>query len=250
MDFCHACKKEIRVEDIVVCCEGFCEDQHYIHARCAGLTYDEGCACLNSNILWVCDTCRKEIENRRIRKPSTALDMSGLATRGDVDSLKTELDRISKIVSQLTSNPSSTEMPVESPDKSLLHQHDTAPSSCTSSPLTSTRNQATDHVIHRTSQANNNSHLQLFISNIASDVTDDELGTMVCGTLGTDHVLSVKRLVSPWKDTSTLEYVSFKVIVNEQYRNCALNLSNWPTGVRCREFKNYSYSVWRPMRIT
>lgn len=80
---CNACKIEICAEDVVVACEGKCEGSRYFHAKCVGLTYDEGCACLHSNIFWMCDGCRDIIEKGRFRDALT--ENVVYATQKEVD---------------------------------------------------------------------------------------------------------------------------------------------------------------------
>lgn len=246
MDHCHKCDVEIRPEDTVVRCEVFCKAEHVYHAKCVGLSYDEGCACLHSNICWMCDSCRHAIDYGRFRKAETATsDTRIFATQDEVVHLKTEVERINTIVMQFTSPPSTIEASAE-----LTHHTMNVPLS-TSSPLTSTRSNIVDPAVDLPSDVNiNNNTLQLYVSNIANDVTENEIGLMVCEALGAERVFNVKCLVSPWKDTSTLDYVSFKVVVDAQYRDTALNASKWPTGVRCREFRDRYSSVWRPTRAT
>lgn len=102
---------EFRVEDIVVSCEAFCENRHSFHAKCVGLTYDEGCACLHSNIFWMCDSCKHSIENGRYRSSTTRNEESNYATKEDVQCLKLEVERISKVISDLPSISTHTTAP-------------------------------------------------------------------------------------------------------------------------------------------
>lgn len=216
-------------------CELFCEDRHRFHARCVGLTYDEGCACLHSNITWMCDSCKHTIDYGRFRRPQPELQANELAMKSDVSYLKTEVERISKIVSQLAPIASLS----TTSDEHVSHPNTTNTSASTFSPLSSTK--ITDQ-----RNAVNDSEVQLFISNIANDVTENDIRTMVCETIGAERVLEVKCLISPGKDLSAYDYISFKVVVDEKHRYSALNTSVWPTGVRCREFRDRRKPVWRP----
>lgn len=111
-----------------------------------------------------------------------------------------------------------------------------------SSPLSSTKINAIDPA----ESVTNNDNLQLYVSNIAPDVTLREVEHMVCESIGVVSVLQVKRLISSWQDISTLNYVSYKVTIDAQFRDNALRISNWPSGVRCREFRDFHNSAWRP----
>lgn len=104
MDSCNACKAEIRPEDIVVSCDMLCESRHCFHAKCVGLTYDEGCACLHRNIFWMCDSCRNFIETGRFRTSVKDGENVEYATRNELNFLKSEVERICKIMSQTEKN--------------------------------------------------------------------------------------------------------------------------------------------------
>lgn len=242
MDHCYTCKVEIRAEDIVVSCEGFCEDRRYFHAKCVGLSYDEGCACLHRNVFWMCDSCRNAIEYRCYEKKPQSAETSELATKKEVECLKAEVEKINEKMSQIASN-------CVRPVQTMFHNHSessASSSSASSSPLSSTKINAKD----QPPATLNKSCLSLYISNIANDVSGDEVAQMVCEAIGSKEVFSVKCLVSPWKNISTMDYVSFKVVIDAQYRNSALVNSNWPIGVRCREFRDHSSLAWRPPNRT
>lgn len=232
---CETCKAEFVPEDIVVSCEGLCEGQRYFHFRCVGLSYDEGCACLHRNVFWMCDSCTDAIKRDRFRKSFVERQSNEYAEKSEVDSLKSEVNRISAIVSQLTEN--SIAMPKESTVES--------PTTCNSL-LSSTKLNTSDPA----ALSSNDTNLQLYISNIAPDVTVSEVKHMVRESLQADEVLHVKCLAPSWMDISTLNYVSFKVTVDAKFRDVAFRIANWPLGVRCREFRDLSNSVWRPTTRT
>lgn len=232
---CEACKVEIVAEDIVVACEGLCEAQRHFHARCVGLSYDEGCACLHRNIFWMCDSCRDAIERGRFRNSFTDKNSSGFATKNEVECLKSEVNRINAIVSQMVTSSNASKQPT--PEQPVVRDP------VCRSPLSSTRMNASDHL---DILASNDTVLQLYVSNIAPDVTEHEVKQMVCESIGANDVYHVKCLAPSWRDTSTLNCISYKVTVDAKLRDCAFKASNWPSGVRCREFRDFSNSVWRP----
>lgn len=238
---CEVCNIEIVAEDIVVSCEGLCEEQRFFHAKCVGLSYDEGCACLHQNIFWVCNSCRDAIEYARFRKAFNDKQNSSYVTKSELDCLKTEVKRISETISQIEINSTS----VSNPSTSSGHLHRSNDKH--SSPLSSTKRNAVDFAERTLS----NDILHLYVSNIAPDVTEHEIEKMVCESVGAPEVLRVKCLVPSWMNISDLNYVSYKVSVDAQFRETAFKIANWPSGVRCREFRDISSSAWRPAtRIT
>lgn len=239
---CNVCMIEIRPGDIVVACEGQCDGHKYFHAKCVGLSYDEGCACLHSNIFWMCDCCRDHIEKGRFRNAMT--EKPSYATRKEVDCLKSDVERISKLVSQFSTHASSEQGP--SPKGHTGSKRQVISADNSSSPLSSTKIDNPDPA----AEIGKDDLLQLYVTNIAIDVTDCEVQQMVCESIGANNVRSVKCLVPVWKDTSTMDYVSFKIVVDAKFRNVALKSSNWPAGVRCREFRDSFHTPWRPSNST
>lgn len=232
-DQCSACNAEIRTEDIVVCCELFCKPFQYFHARCVGLSYDDGCACLHDNIFWMCDSCRDLIQKGRVREMNE-VKTNEFATKEEFNCLKSELDRISQLVSKIEHN---TAVPCvsENPPDCLEPVSDI-------SLLSSTKIKANNEQLSTSKEAN----LQLYVSNIANDVSEDEVIKMVCDSIGSKEVLGIRRLVASGTDISTLDYISYKVIIDPQFRCSAMQSDNWPGGIRCREFRNGHKMTWRP----
>lgn len=212
---CNVCEIEFRPEDVVVACEGLCDDRRQFHAKCVGLSYDEGCACLHANIFWMCDCCRDLIEKGRFR--NAIKKETNYATQEELDCLKVDIERISTIISQMTSNCSaepSTSKERRMESERFVDEHN--------SPLSSTKISATDHIVDN----RDDDEIQLYISNIANDVTEQEVKAMVCKSIGVSDVRSIKPLVPAWKDTSTLDYVSFKIVVDAHFHKSALKYSN------------------------
>lgn len=165
--YCDTCKAEIVPEDVVVSCDGICEDQRCFHARCVGLSYDEGCACLHRNIFWMCDSCSDSIERARFpmafREKKKKREHE-FATKDEVNGLKFEVNRISEMMSRIMNNCAAvTSQPSSSTPKSNNDSHlcdrlaDTR-----SSPLSSTKIEPNSLV-----PAPDESIVQLYISNIA-----------------------------------------------------------------------------------
>lgn len=219
-------------------------NQHYFHARCVGLSYDEGCSCLHQNIFWMCDTCRDEIKRDRFWKAFNEKHDNNrdrnYATMSEIDCLRSEIERIREDVAKIESNSGVVLNQLATTSYGQQCGFNDGHSSC--SPLSSTKLNAVDTM----EQITNNAHLQLYVSNIAPDVSERELKEMICDSIGAADVLHVKCLVPSWQNVSLLRYVSYKVTVDAQFRKSAFKISNWPNGVRCREFLDISNAAWRP----
>ncbi|XP_052871067.1 uncharacterized protein LOC128276649, partial [Anopheles cruzii] len=72
--------------------------------------------------------------------------------------------------------------------------------------------------------------LWLFLSRLATDVTEEQVSDMVSKSLDAKDVL-VKRLLPKDRDLSTVSFLSFRVGVPLALRDKALDPSTWPNGV-------------------
>lgn len=89
---------------------------------------------------------------------------------------------------------------------------------------------------------------ELFLTNIDKYVTENEISLMVSRCLGINstNIFDVKKLVSNSRDFCKLDYVSFKIALDEHQRTLAMNESTWPKGVKFREFVNRHSNTWKP----
>lgn len=94
-----------------------------------------------------------------------------------------------------------------------------------------------------------NETFKLYLSNIAVDVSEDEVKRMVSDALCVDEIYAINCLKPSWKDASSLDFISFKVEIDKRCRGKAMNSSTWPKGIRYREFKEHTETTWRPDRF-
>lgn len=235
---CEKCKTPIALNVSAIQCNGFCENTAKFHIDCVGLSYAEAMACMRADIMWMCDCCRELLKNikfRNIIKHLKPIEDS----REEIDRLRLDIAKINDTLSRIIrpiNNDSTVNVATNSHVENEQHNEKM------SDVLSSTR-------IHRSTlneSSQDCTEFSLFVSNIAPDVTNNQLKTLICEKLNITESLPVKRLVSPWKDPASLQYISFKVDLDRKYKNIALDSTIWPRGVRCREFKSFQQSSWRP----
>lgn len=233
---CGKCKEQIDADVRAVVCEGFCENINPFHLECVGLALEYADACLHQNIMWMCDSCRDMMESIKFRNTVNKL-------RCDAEPPKV-----------LNSELKQLKHEIRTIHKSLMELSDIVKDGKNSSDLAlpiSTRDILSSTVIHdeyTKASTNDASNFELFLSNIAPDVTEEDVGELVRNTLNLSEPIYVKRLVPAWRNVTTLDYVSFKVKLKQKHRLNALDATIWPTGIRCREFKNYPTIAWKPTR--
>lgn len=61
-----------------------------------------------------------------------------------------------------------------------------------------------------------------------------------------EDCLKVVKLVSRRTDCRLLDYISFKVILKDRWKDLALSNSTWPNGIEFREFECRRKNAWKP----
>lgn len=241
---CHKCKNDCGSGEILVVCEGFCESIRRFHASCAGLTDEEAGVCLHTNVMFMCDDCRELIENVRFRSIVSSMRVPENPVEKGVDRITNEIAKMSDLMNQLnvtigsllntSESTSNTEMPSVSDKVPLLSSTKVWP------------DVSTAKRVHNSDEENKT--FKLYISNIANDVTEEEVKQMISEAISVENIHAINCLKPPWRDVSTMDFVSYKVVIDRKYRSEALNSSSWPKGIRCREFKDHAVTTWRPGR--
>lgn len=230
---CKSCHNRINSKEPSVACGGLCTNAPRFHAVCVGLTVVEGHACSNPNIFWVCNGCRNSMKAKR------AITSYEDSSSKQIDCLKNEIGRMNAVMDKLVHTVESISTSLVVRESSAELDKSQLPGN--SSMLTSTKFQCEDGS-HSTKEDN----ISLFVSNIANDVTEEEVEQMVNGVIGLNAIVSIKCLVPPWKEKSSLDYISFKIVVDTTHNHSTLSKMNWPKGIRCREFKDRLNETWRP----
>lgn len=88
----------------------------------------------------------------------------------------------------------------------------------------------------------------LLLTNISNDALESDVESMVCRCLGApmEDCLNVVKLVSRRTDCRLLDYISFKVILKDRWKDLALSNSTWPNGIEFREFECRRKNAWKP----
>lgn len=231
-------------------CDGFCSK--FFHTECISLTESDLMTCFSRNIMWFCDECLPklwEIKNRENVNPehspdsvishdaNTSMEAQIVKLNADIaninETLKDVISRSNirdgKSVAHCTLYESSTTQPSkllcgtkESPTPSFSKCSTSSPS-CSAS-----------------------RHFWMYFTRIASFTTENDMRNLVRESLHYDGRISVRKLVPPWKDAATMDYVSFKVGIADNFKDMAMDSTTWPKGLRFREFVNAESSIWEP----
>lgn len=248
-NMCRRCRLEITSNDTSVTCSGFCEEITRYHCACVGIKVEESIVLDCPNVYWMCDFCRDLMDDLKFRSIIKSLECTEMKCVSEVECLKLEMAKMSTTLSRLVKTVESGCVPLLSESTPISEDQNETTKSNVSLPLTSTKimNGASNRPADIVQPDDIQRSFQLFVTNIANNVTEREISVLTSQVIGTSDEIKVKRLVPSWKDASTLDYVSFKIDMPFEFRTRALNVSNWPQGIRCREFKRFSCeAVWHP----
>lgn len=229
--------------DLFTICEGLCAKS--FHAECVGVIESAVCT-FSSNIIWICDPCMAAFCRFRENYSTVETTSTDLpkAIVDDVNQLKNTVAEIVQTLSQL----------VNIPDPIAPHNRSTP----TSSPKTF---DGINEIISSTKQNPENVQLptetdesldenvfSLYLTNIDKRATENDISLMVARQLDVPlaECLEVVKLVPKWRNSNTLDFVSFKIVLDRQLKSTAMTASTWPKGVKYREFVNRFNGIWQP----
>lgn len=256
---CPKCSLPVNCKtDLFIVCEGNC--CRPFHAACVGLSEDiVSVSCLKKNIIWLCDECLAIFYQQwRCKEQSPTAELSNVADGGstletpdvvaDLADIKGKIANIMETLSVISE--------VQKHSFQCTPRHSTPINSLVNSPTLnegSRDDKSHDSTnVHYSSSSvsgrNSEETFSLFLTNIDSRVTEEEISDMVYRSLGVmeNEAITVKKLVPKWKSNESLEYISFKVQVDSKFKSKALRTDIWPTGIMYREFIHRSRNTWRP----
>ncbi|XP_065082563.1 uncharacterized protein LOC135704952 [Ochlerotatus camptorhynchus] len=196
------------------------------------------------NVFWMCDHCAALFSNGHFRNiVSRDVNQTSVAPNA-VDSMKEDIEKLNSAVIALAAKVES-KIPVSStprwPKNDRFDSGRGTPKrrrtsfSTDDKPILCGKKAPIDSV--RTVDLNDDL-VWVYLSAFHPTTTNDEISFLVskCLCLETDEKPRVAKLVPRGKDPSTLNYVSFKVGVNQNKRDVALSCDSWPEGIQFREF--------------
>ncbi|XP_062533754.1 uncharacterized protein LOC134202778 [Armigeres subalbatus] len=87
----------------------------------------------------------------------------------------------------------------------------------------------------------------MVLTNIDGSVSEKDVQEMVTRCLGAcdKECVNVRKLVPRWVDSNTLDYISFKIVLDTKWKSAALTPTTWPKNVKFREFRQ-NLCTWKP----
>ncbi|XP_055636747.1 uncharacterized protein LOC129775724 [Toxorhynchites rutilus septentrionalis] len=235
---CYQCSKPIKSLEFMQC-SGFCNQA--AHLKCVSLKrpsmdfVNEHC-----NLLWFCDKCIDLLKFVR-NKPMTTEDLheTKQLTKSLTEKLHSndfEPNREKPVWPRIkrTRDKSERETPRAHPSTKLV--------SGTKSVEKQTR--AVETVPKPPEK------FWIYLSRIARHVTEDDVSELVKSCLQTEQSVDVRKLVRKDADLNQYAFISFKIGVDLQLKETALDPSIWPKGIYFREFESQETNkdFWVPAK--
>lgn len=248
---CVKCSTSITAGEEFVICQGFCTDVY--HAACVKLSTDEVTSFKRNHcIWWLCEECGKFLYKirkdkslyaaRLMQKPKTVVantkpispTVSNMDLQEEIQKLKVQMNAVHQsIVDLTTANTLATDT-----------SHDHTPLAQSSPKQFSTLMHGSKCVIPSTDLSASRNKFWMFFTRIKRSVNEQQIMKLVNDSIGTCDVV-VKKLVSRWRDVSTMPFISYKVGIDVGLKDLAMNPSSWPKGISFREFQD-DYEIWEP----
>lgn len=256
---CHQCTRPIKTVELILC-SGFCKQA--AHFKCVGL--QRPCIDVvneNTNVLWFCDNCMTKLESIRedtIKSVGDVVSAVSDAVRESLDEIKVELQETKELTKALVEKRQS----YDSSDlgrgrtawPSIKRTRDIAakgtPKSRPDLKLLGGTKSVEKGSLTVDTVAKPSEKFWLYLSRIAPHVTEDDISELVKNCLQTQQPIEVRKLVKKDANLKQFAFISFKIGVEKELKETALNPSVWPKGIYFREFENLQTErvFWGPSK--
>lgn len=245
---CNKCSVIVKTRDEpFIVCYGKCSK--LFHADCVGLSRDHLFSLSvmkRKGAVWLCEECTNDFtEWKDVPKCETSEPVAKLVDHEiceEISELKTKINKIMVTLSSITCVSNS----------SVDAVHHSTPIS--SRELTNGSNThydsrcVADHAGNESERMETEQNFSLLLTNFDVCVREDDVRLMVSQCLGASSAdcKTVKKLVPIGVDYNSLDYVSFRIILNEKWRTIAMRSSTWPKSIKFREFVKRQHATWKP----
>lgn len=252
---CYECNEPITNLNFIKChlCDGMAHMKCFGWAR-SNLDFVNG----QTNLLWFCTNCLKSLEDIKANKSPdrTVAVLSSVAESINccMNEVKTELGQINAFIGTISEKLLTNTTPaiLSNNQRNAKRPRVVSPND------TPKRPRGFSSLISGTKAAENfpklvdtvpqpTAKFWIYLSRIAPHVSDNEITALVQECVPGAQPI-VKKLVRKDADLNSFAFISFKVGIDLQFKDIALDASNWPTGIYFRQFeeRNSSKVFWDP----
>lgn len=238
-------------------CQGFCEK--VVHIECVSLSRSN-MDFINeqSNLFWFCNSCTGILSSKHVRDAFVALTEAfrnlSETHRLALDGVRTELEKnreqvevlatkISSVPATCQTTPAPPVPTIEWPGLKRKSNKRTFGAAGLTSPdlpsLSCGTKKLSANIASISTVPPEPEKCWVYLSRIAASATENDILALVTECIPCDEPIEVRKLVKKDADLTSMRFISFKIGVDEKYREVALNADTWPDGFYFREFVNY-----------
>lgn len=246
---CGECKLDINDLEPLIC--GLCESYYHISQNCCGLNIrilKE--AFTTGKAIFVCPSCRTELNGRSVRSFFT--DKSNCQSNdtqppadlpGQVQQLFEVVNKLSDKIDNFTnkSKPANiVSTPPAWPRLGAKRRREERKLDTDVTFASGTNNVDFSNLsVASVTQASVPVKFWLYLSGLNPKITDNDVQKVVSKCLRISDAADVVRLVPKDKEVANLTFVSYKIGLDPELKELALDSKTWPFGIRFREFIDF-----------
>lgn len=253
---CLQCSEPVKTLKFIKC-QGFCEK--VAHLDCVSLSRaNMDLISEQPNLFWFCNSCSGIMNSKHVRDAfgalTEALQNLSETHRSALEGVRTELEKnreqVEVLVTKISAVPAAAPTTPAAPGLSsgwpslarksnkrsfgaagLISPDQPSLSRGTKKPSANIPSVAT--------VPPEPEKCWIFLSRIAVSATEDDILALATECIPCDEPIEVRKLVKKDADVTAMRFISFKIGVDEKYREVALSADTWPDGIFFREFVNY-----------
>lgn len=193
-----------------------------------------------NNLFWMCVKCAELFENSHFRSISVCTQETSPLT-----SLSEAIKDLRVEIKQLSSKPTPVPAPpvpqntAGQPSQTLRARHTPQSAAQYGSKETS------QNIVTKQNPTAGEDKFWLYLSRIRPDTAIEVVSALAKDCLDISKDPEVVKLVPKGKDTTGLSFISFKIGLDPELKNIALDPSTWPEGILFREFEDYGTPHFR-----
>lgn len=203
----------------------------------------------HTNVFWFCDNCVAIMKSSSLRdalsKLVTTVSKFDECHQKTLQDVKLELEKNRKLVESLCEKSST--VPPSTPTWAVKRntvkrgrdQDDIATATMPNIPalVCGKKKFATEKIPATVALIPPSKKCWIYLGRFDPNVTEDNIRSLATECLSTDiGKVEVTKLVKKDANLSELQFVTFKIGVDQQYRDSALSAETWPDGIFFREF--------------
>lgn len=240
---CLQCTKPVKTLKFIKC-QGFCEG--IAHLDCVSLSR-QNLDFINEqpNLFWFCNNCTAIMSSKHVRDAFAALNEAfhslNETHRTVLEGVQSELvknrEQVEELSAKISTAPATPKPWPNLNRPANKRSFGTAELESPKLPSMSCGKKKISSTVPVVPPEPE--YCWVYLSRIDPKATEDDILTLATECIPCDEPIEVRKLVKKDADLKSMRFISFKIGIDEKYREVALSAETWPDGVYFREFVDY-----------